>query len=92
MGGGGEIAGEDRSVADLGEWGIIAALRARVPAGELTTVGIGDDSAVVTTPSGSVVAAVDLLIDDRHFRRAWSSAYDVGVKAAARSLADVAAM
>jgi thiamine-monophosphate kinase len=92
VGGGGEIAGEDGSVADLGEWGVIAALKARMPAGALTTVGIGDDSAVVTTPSGSVVAAVDLLIEGRHFRREWSSAYDVGVKAAARSLADIAAM
>jgi thiamine-monophosphate kinase len=92
VGGGGEIAGEDGSVADLGEWGIIAALRARMPAGALTSVGIGDDSAVVTTPSGSVVAAVDMLIEGRHFRRDWSSAYDVGVKAAARSLADIAAM
>jgi thiamine-monophosphate kinase len=92
VGGGGEIAGEDGSVADLGEWGLIAALKARMPAGPLTSVGIGDDSAVVATPSGSVVAAVDLLIEDRHFRRQWSSAYDIGVKAAARSLADIAAM
>jgi thiamine-monophosphate kinase len=92
VGGGGEIAGEEGSVADLGEWGVIAALKARMPAGALTTVGIGDDSAVVTAPSGSVVAAVDLLIEGRHFRREWSSAYDVGVKAAARSLADIAAM
>jgi thiamine-monophosphate kinase len=92
VGGGGEIAGEEGSVADLGEWGVIAALKARMPAGALTTVGIGDDSAVVTTPSGSVVAAVDMLIEGRHFRREWSSAYDVGVKAAARSLADIAAM
>ena len=91
-GGGGEIAGDEGSVADLGEWGIIAALKARMPAGALTSVGIGDDSAVVATPSGSVVAAVDLLIEGRHFRRDWSLAYDVGVKAAARSLADIAAM
>jgi thiamine-monophosphate kinase len=39
-----------------------------------------------------VVAAVDLLLEGRHFRRDWSSAYDIGVKAAARSLADIAAM
>jgi thiamine-monophosphate kinase len=92
LGGGGEIAGEDGSVADLGEWGVIAALKARMPAGALTSVGIGDDSAVVGAPSGSVVAAVDLVIEGRHFRRDWSSARDVGVKAAARSLADIAAM
>ena len=92
MRGGGEIAGDDGSVADLGECGVIAALRARMPAGPLTSVGIGDDAAVVGAPSGSVVAAVDLLIEGRHFRRDWSSARDVGVKAAARSLADIAAM
>jgi thiamine-monophosphate kinase len=79
-------------VADLGEWGIIAALRARMPAGPLTSVGIGDDAAVVTAPSGSTVAAVDMLIEGRHFRRDWSSAGDIGTKAAARSLADIAAM
>jgi thiamine-monophosphate kinase len=63
-----------------------------MPAGALTSVGIGDDAAVVGTPSGTVVAAVDLVIEGRHFRRDWSTAYDVGVKAAARSLADIAAM
>ncbi len=88
----GEIAGDEGSVADLGEFGVIAALRARMPAGPLTSVGIGDDAAVVGAPSGNVVVAVDLLIEGRHFRRDWSAAYDVGVKAAARSLADIAAM
>jgi thiamine-monophosphate kinase len=63
-----------------------------MPAGPLTSVGIGDDAAVVAAPSGTVVAAVDLLLEGRHFRRDWSSAYDIGVKAAARSLADIAAM
>jgi thiamine-monophosphate kinase len=80
------------SVADLGEWGLIGALAASMPPGPFARLGIGDDSAVVAAPSGSVVAAVDLLLEGRHFLRAWSSAYDVGVKAAARSLADIAAM
>jgi len=86
------ISASGGSVADLGEWGVIAALAARMPPGPLTSVGIGDDAAVVGAPSGSVVAAVDMLLEGRHFVRSWSSAYDIGVKAAARSLADIAAM
>ncbi len=89
--GGGEIAGEDGSVADLGDGGHRGPEGADAR-GPLTSVGIGDDAAVVGAPSGSVVAAVDMLIEGRHFRRDWSSAYDIGVKAAARSLADIAAM
>jgi thiamine-monophosphate kinase len=84
--------GAPGSLADLGEWGLIAALAARLAPGPLTSVGIGDDAAVVAAPSGSVVATVDLVLEGQHFLRSWSSGYDVGVKAAARSLADIAAM
>lgn len=55
-------------------------------------LGPGDDAAVVSAPDGRVVVSTDLLIEGRHFRRDWSSGYDVGRKAAAQNLADVAAM
>jgi thiamine-monophosphate kinase len=47
---------------------------------------------VVAAPDGRVVASTDLLVENRHFRRDWSTANDVGHKAGARSMSDIAAM
>lgn len=47
---------------------------------------------MVSAPDGRVVATTDLLVDGRHFRRDWSTPYDIGRKAAAQNLADIAAM
>jgi len=55
-------------------------------------LGPGDDGAVVAAPDGRVVVSTDLLVEGTHFRRDWSSSYDVGRKAAAQNLADVVAM
>jgi thiamine-monophosphate kinase len=79
-------------VAALGEFGLIAALSGWLPADTRTLVGIGDDAAVLAAPDGRVVASTDFLLEGRHFRRDWSSPADIGRKAAARSLIDVAAM
>ena len=89
---GGPIADEPETVAALGEFGLIAALSGWLPADARTLVGIGDDAAVLAAPDGRVVASTDFLLEGRHFRRDWSSPADVGRKAAARSLIDVAAM
>lgn len=80
------------TVAELGEFGLIAAIRELLPAADAILVGAGDDAAVVAAPDGRVVASTDLLVEGRHFRRDWAGPVDVGAKAAAQNLADIAAM
>lgn len=55
-------------------------------------LGPGDDAALVSAPDRRAVVSTDLLLEGRHFRRDWSSGYDVGRKAAAQNLADISAM
>jgi thiamine-monophosphate kinase len=65
---------------------------ARATPGGYTLLGPGDDAAVLRAPDGRVVVSTDVLVEGRHFRRDWSTAYDVGRRAAAANLADIAAM
>jgi thiamine-monophosphate kinase len=81
------------TVGTTGEFGLIARVTARLAtASPNVLLGPGDDGAVVAAPDRRVVASTDVLVEGRHFRRDWSSGRDVGHRAAAANLADIAAM
>jgi len=77
-----------------GERDLIAGIRARVPAAPpWLLVGIGDDAAVVKPQRGALeVLTTDALIEGIHFDRRFSTPRDIGWKALAVNLSDVAAM
>lgn len=80
------------SVTATGEFGLISRVTARLRPGAACLLGPGDDAAVVAAPDGRVVASTDVLVEGRHFRRDWASAVEIGHRAAAANLADIAAM
>lgn len=54
-------------------------------------VGIGDDAAVVRGSAQQVITT-DLAVEDVHFSKRWSNAFDIGRKATAANIADILAM
>lgn len=80
------------TVFELGE---VAALKAAVKnfsKVETTLVGSGDDAAVIAVSDGRFVVTTDTMVEGHDFRTDFSSGYDLGFKAVASNVADVAAM
>lgn len=79
------------TVGELSEGQILRGILDRLPP-STAPVGPGDDAAVLAVPDGRVVATTDTLVHGPDFRLAWSQPFDLGFKAAAVNLSDVAAM
>ena len=75
-------------VKELGEHSLLSKLQSFCPQDV-----VGDDGAVLTTnPDRSLVVTTDVLVDEVHFSDRTTTAFDVGWRAAAANLSDLAAM
>ena len=55
--------------------------------------GIGDDAAILDVPAGSrLLASTDATVENVHFRDGWLQPDEIGYRAAAAALSDLAAM
>ena len=80
------------TLGSIGESAVLQRIFPRLPAASAELLGPGDDAAVIATPDGRVAITTDMMIHGPDFRLSWSTAYDLGWKAAASNLADIAAM
>lgn len=85
---------EQTTVASLGERRLIDRIRRRLPPPPASlVVGVGDDAAVDTGERGAFTAlSTDALVEGVHFDRRFSSFADLGYKALAVNVSDLAAM
>ena len=69
------------------------AIRAMLKVWGAKAAGIGDDAALLSVPAGeSLVASTDASFEGVHFRRDWLTPREIGARAAAAALSDLAAM
>lgn len=76
----------------MGEFELLARIRERLPAtGPRIRLGSGDDAAV-TLPGGATATSVDAVVAGVHFRSDVATPAQIGHKALAAALSDLAAM
>lgn len=82
---------DDKTLAELGEIESLKRTVARLKPAKVALVGSGDDAAVVSAKD-SFLVSTDTLVQDHDFKLEWSTGFDLGFKAVASNLADIAAM
>lgn len=83
---------DDPTLHEAGELEALRRFLPLLPVGDVTDIGPGDDAAVVRAADGRFVVTTDTMLEGADFRLGWSSWHDLGWKAIATNLIDVAAM
>jgi thiamine-monophosphate kinase len=82
------------NISDLGESGLIARLKTILPtASPDLLIGIGDDCAAIKLDDNRLLLATcDIQVEGEHFHRYYFTPYQIGRRALAVNLSDIAAM
>ncbi|HTL71632.1 MAG TPA: thiamine-phosphate kinase [Candidatus Eisenbacteria bacterium] len=80
------------TLKSVGESGLIESFRAMTRVKPSVRVGIGDDTAVLAAGKKDLLFKTDMLIEGRHFRLGQATPREIGRKAMAVNLSDIAAM
>ncbi len=81
------------SIAELGEFGLIARLTAGLPRLPGVILGVGDDAAILDIGGDELlIVTCDVQVQDTHFRLRYMEPRDIGRRALAVNISDIAAM
>ena len=81
------------NIGKAGEFELIRGIRRKTRTDRSVVVGIGDDTAVLKVDaSKDTLFTTDMLIEDKHFRLKEATAFEIGRKAMAVNISDIAAM
>ena len=80
------------TLRDIGEFAFIDRIASLLSASPEVLEGVGDDCAVLRVGDRTLLVTCDLSIENVHFRRGATAPEDIGWKAAAAALSDIAAM
>ena len=84
--------GFSRTVSDVGEHRLVDLITRSLASSPEVVLGPGDDAAVLHSPPGWLLLTTDMLVEGVHFRAGFGTPEQLGYKALAVNVSDIAAM